>query len=202
MAHSENDTNHEGTLLVYHPAKNEIFTKDQRDVHLVLKSKYNTYITFCLNNNEEGVFLDDFIDDFPIKNIPLYLGGSEQEDEIIVLHRRPDLISNSIEIASDYSQKGTGIYVSDDEMIGQIGLYLELGHIQPYEFKVIAGFEHIDFGNVEYTEYFLQIYANETRLFGNTLESGFEYWQRLHEIAVKVRLRMLARHFKCSFSFN
>mgnify|MGYP000886317303 FL=1 len=203
MAHSENDNNYEGTLLVYDPHKGDQIPENERDVHLIVNSQNDNNITFCLNHQYDKNFVDEILEDFPVENIPLFIGGGENVGELfVVIHKRPDLIVNSVEILSYLDQKGTGIYVSEDEMIGQIGLYLELGHIEPHEFKIITGFQYIDFRNSQFVNNYFHIHANEKRVFGESLESEADYWKRLHAIGLKERFRLFAQSFSSSFSHN
>ena len=93
----------QGKILISNPLMHDYFFGRS----LILLTDYeNIEIMGLILNKVSELFVTDIFDDFPIKEIPLFIGGPVQSDTLFILHKRPDIIQNSNPFLGDLSMGG------------------------------------------------------------------------------------------------
>ena len=117
-----------GQLLVATPLLNDPNFK--RGVILLCEHNADGTFGFIINRRLESTILD-VIPDFPIENVPLYLGGPVQTDTVYFLHTKGNLIEGSIDI-------GNGIYWGGN--FEQLKLSIESNLITENDLRFFIGY--------------------------------------------------------------
>jgi putative transcriptional regulator len=106
-------------------------------------------VLICEHTDDDGSFglilnqtttlhVSDVIDDV-YADIPLFVGGPVQPDTLHYLHRRPDLIDNSIRL-------GEGLYWSGD--FGQVKQALNIGTLTEADARFFIGYSGWEAGQL------------------------------------------------------
>lgn len=84
-----------GEFLIAEPFLND--PNFERSVILLCEHTENGSLGFVINQ-ETNLFLGDVLEENVYPEIPLYLGGPVEKNTLHFLHRRPDLIPESLEV--------------------------------------------------------------------------------------------------------
>lgn len=105
---------------------------------LVAYSKKGT-IGFILNKQVE-LTVQDYINDFPDFEAPVYIGGPVATDSLYFIHTRGDLIPGSIPVLGNISWGGD---------FDEVKRVVEIGLIKPTEIRFFLGYSGWDGGQLE-----------------------------------------------------
>lgn len=124
-----------GSLLIAEPYMGD--TNFERSV--VLVCEHNSLGTFGLVLNQPtSIHLEDVIDDIRAE-LPLFVGGPVQQNTLHFLHRRPDLIDDSIPVVD-------GLYWSGD--FEQIKQAVNVGTLTERDARFFIGYSGWDGGQL------------------------------------------------------
>lgn len=124
-----------GSLLIAEPYMGD--TNFERSV--VLVCEHNSLGTFGLVLNQPtSIHLDDVIDDIRAE-LPLFLGGPVQQNTLHFIHRRPDLIDDSIPVVD-------GLYWSGN--FEQIKQAVNVGTLTERDARFFIGYSGWDSGQL------------------------------------------------------
>ena len=117
-----------GKLLIAGPFLHDYYFG--RSVILITEHEENGSMGFIVNKPTE-FFVADLIEGFPDMDMPLFSGGPVQNDNVFILHRRPDLIDNGSKIFNN-------IYWGGD--FDQIKDLLKNGMLSPTDIRFFLGY--------------------------------------------------------------
>ncbi|MCD4664308.1 MAG: YqgE/AlgH family protein [Bacteroidales bacterium] len=117
-----------GKILISEPFLMDYYFKRA----VVLLAEHNEEGSFGLILNKPvDVILSDVLQDFPIFDTPVYLGGPVKTDSLYFIHTLGEQIDNSLEIKE-------GLYWGGDiEVVKEL---ITIGKIEPNEIKFFVGY--------------------------------------------------------------
>ena len=117
-----------GKILISEPFLMDYYFKRA----VVLLAEHNEEGSFGLILNKPvDVILSDVLQDFPIFDTPVYLGGPVKTDNLYFIHTLGEQIDNSLEIKE-------GLYWGGDiEVVKEL---ITIGKIEPNEIKFFVGY--------------------------------------------------------------
>jgi len=116
-----------GRLLISAPFLNDIF---KRSVILLTEHNDEGSVGFILNKTTDFK-LHEIINDFPIFDAPVYLGGPVQQNSLNFIHKASELLEGGFEITD-------GIYWGGN--FEALKLLIESNSLNPDDFKFFLGY--------------------------------------------------------------
>lgn len=126
-----------GVFLIAEPFLND--PNFERSVILLCEYSKTGSLGFVVNH-ETNLFLGDVVEETIYEDIPLFLGGPVEKNTLHFLHRRPDLIPDSLEV-----QKG--IYWGGD--FDRAKDELNAFNLKPEEIRFFIGYSGWSGGQLE-----------------------------------------------------
>lgn len=117
-----------GTFLIAEPFLND--PNFERSVIFLCEHSDSGSLGFVVNH-ETNLFLGDVLEEEVKEDIPLFLGGPVEKNTLHFLHRRPDLIRESVNV-------GNGIYWGGD--FDQAKRLLNAFALKPEDIRFFVGY--------------------------------------------------------------
>jgi putative transcriptional regulator len=170
----------QGLALIAEPFMEDDYFK--RAVVILSEYNKNGAVGFILNN-ELDLKVNDVIEDFPVNNAPLYLGGPVEPQSLFYIHTKGDLIEGSIPITTDLYWNGN----FDD-----IKSKIKEGLISTDEIKFFLGYsgwskEQLD-DEIELNSWLIEEIKDEQILRKNTNS----LWKEIIQSSKKKEINMMA----------
>lgn len=128
---------HKGTFLIAEPFLND--PNFERSVVYLCEHSEHGSLGFVINQ-KTNLFLNDVLEDDVYEEIPLYLGGPVEKNTLHYIHRRPDLIPDSIEVQN-------GIYWGGD--FDNVKAEINRFNLPPTDIRFFVGYSGWAEGQLE-----------------------------------------------------